>query len=190
MRAIWLTCLAAACLAVPATAHSQEAQTNSTDDITQRIISVPAPSRFIMIGTQGRVRRDEGVQGGSALRIRVPGRSDQPWAISVNVPITRAVRAGDKLVLAFWARLEEGENGGETTVLPFNAVQLASPPYTPLFHGPLTIGHDWRLQEIRGRADRDYPEGALNVAIHLATARQTVDLGPVFVLNMGQPAAN
>ena len=42
------------------------------------------------------------------------------------------------------------------------------------------------MHEIRGRADRDYAAGALNVAMHLATGHQTVDIGPVFVVNMGQ----
>jgi hypothetical protein len=39
---------------------------------------------------------------------------------------------------------------------------------------------------VKGKADKDYPAGALNVSLHLATAKQTVDLGPVFVLDMGQ----
>jgi hypothetical protein len=187
MKAIWITGLAALWLAAaPAAAP---AQSGGADDIAQRIISVPAPARFTAIGARGEVRDDAAVQGGHALRVRVPGRSDQPWSVSVSVPITRAVHAGDNLVLAFWARLEAGENGAATTVLPYNAVQMASAPYTAVFHGPLTIGHDWRIQQISGRADRDYAEGALNVAIHLATARQTVDIGPVFVLDMGQEAA-
>ncbi len=42
------------------------------------------------------------------------------------------------------------------------------------------------MHELRGRATRDYAAGELNVSIHLATAKQTVDIGPVFVLNMGQ----
>ena len=138
MKTIWITGLAALWLAAaPAAAP---AQSGGADDIAQRIISVPAPARFTAIGARGEVRDDDAVQGGHALRVRVPGRSDQPWSVSVSVPIIRAVHAGDNLVLAFWARLEEGENGAATTVLPYNAVQMASAPYTAVFHGPLTIG--------------------------------------------------
>ncbi|GAA4816690.1 hypothetical protein GCM10023232_10900 [Sphingosinicella ginsenosidimutans] len=186
-------CLAATAVAAlaqqqPAQAQQAAPQPGSAEDIAQRIISVPNPRGFAVIGAQGQIRDDAGVQGGHALRIPVPGRSDQPWSVSVSVPINRAVHAGDNLILAFWARLETGENGAETTVLPFNAVQLASAPYTAIFNGPLTISHNWQIQEIRGRADRDYDAGAINVAIHLATARQVVDIGPVFVVNMGQSA--
>ncbi len=160
------------------------------DDIAERIISVPVPAEYRVDGgaTGWRVRADSSVQGGRALRVPVAGRSDQPWSTSVAVPINRAVSAGDTLVLAFWARLERGEDGATSATLPYNAVQLAGAPYTPLFTGPATIGPEWQLDEVRGRADRDYAAGQLNVALHLATGRQTVDIGPVKVLNLGQDA--
>ena len=41
------------------------------------------------------------------------------------------------------------------------------------------------MMQIQGKADHDYAGGKLNVSIHLATAKQIVDLGPVFVLDMG-----
>jgi hypothetical protein len=157
------------------------------DDIVDRIISVPVPAQYRVDGVRNaRVRSDDRVQGGKALRVPVPGGSDQPWTVQVSVPITRAVSAGDNLILAFWARLERGENGAASATLPFNAVQLAADPYTAVFSGPATIGPEWAMHEVRGRADRDYAEGALSVSLHLATGRQTVDIGPVFVLDMGQ----
>jgi hypothetical protein len=181
-----LLCLAIAAPLAPAAAVQQP--NAAADDIASRIISNPAPASYRLDGvrTGGGVRRDPAVQGGKALRVPVSGRSEQAWAVSVAVPITRPVKAGDTLVLAFWARLERGENGATSAVLPYNAVQMAGAPYTALLAGPVTIGPEWRMHEIRGRANRDYGAGELNVSIHLATARQTVDIGPVFVLNMGQ----
>lgn len=176
----------AACLLLAGPAAYAAQPAPAEDDIASRIISVPAPQQYTVQGQRPNVRRDEGVQGGKALRVAVPGRSDQAWSVSVSVPITRPVAAGDNLVLAFWARLERGEDGATSTVLPYNAVQLAAAPYTALFTGPVTIGPEWRMHQIRGRADRAYGAGDLNVALHLATARQTVDIGPVFVVNMGQ----
>jgi hypothetical protein len=157
------------------------------DDLANKIISVPNPGAYRVDGvrTGARVRPDSAVQFGRALRVPVPGRSEQPWTVSVAVPITRAVTAGDNLILAFWARLEEGENGATTASLPYNSVQLSAAPYTPVFRDGVTITREWHLYEIRGRADRDYAADALNVSLHLATGRQTIDIGPVFVLNMG-----
>jgi hypothetical protein len=42
------------------------------------------------------------------------------------------------------------------------------------------------MVEIRGKADKDYAAGTLSVGIQLATARQTVDVGPIIVLDLGQ----
>ena len=136
-------------------------------------------------GASGRLRDDPAVQGGKALRVVVRSKGANPWDIAVQTPITQPVKAGDRLLLAFWARLEKGEGGAATTTLPYNAVQQTAAPYTALFTGPAEIGPEWKLHEVRGKADADHAAGTLNVAIHLATATQTVELGPIFVVNLG-----
>jgi hypothetical protein len=158
--------------------------------IEDRIINSPSVRSISIQGLRAapKPRKDAGVQAGEALRVAVPGKSDQPWTIAASTPIQKPVKAGDEIVLAFWARLEKGAEGATTATLPYNAVQLSSAPYTPLFNGPAEIGPEWKMHEIRGKADKDYPAGALVVSMHLATGKQTVDLGPVFVLDMG--AAN
>jgi hypothetical protein len=155
------------------------------DDILSKIINLPPPAANRVDGAKGSVRNDPLVQGGKALRVSVPGKGAKSWDVAVANPIQKAVKAGDRIVLAFWARLEKGEGGSTTATLPYNAVQLASAPYTALFTQPVTIGAEWKLHEVSGKADKDYGAGALNVSIHLATGKQTVDLGPIFVLNIG-----
>jgi hypothetical protein len=160
------------------------------DDILSHVISVPNPRAYRVDGTQtgaqAAVRNDSTVQGGKALRVQVPGRSEQAWTTAVAVPINRPIHVGDNLVLAFWARLEQGDNGATTASLPYNAIQLSAAPYTALFSGGVTVTPAWQMFEIDGRAARDYAADTLNVSIHLATGHQTIDIGPVFVLNMGQ----
>jgi hypothetical protein len=125
------------------------------------------------------------VQGGKALRIVVRGKGANPWDVAVESAIGQPVRAGDELLLAFWARLEKGD-GGATTTLPFNAIQLSAAPYTALFAGPAEVGAEWKLHEVRGKATTDHAAGTLKATIHLATASQTVEFGPIFVVNLGQ----
>lgn len=163
-------------------------QQSGADDIANKIISVPVPSAYRVDGIQPKpsVRSDPKVQGGRALRVSVPGKAANPWAVALSVPINKPVKAGDKLILAFWARLEMGEDGATSATLPYNAIQLAHDPYTALFSGPITIGPEWKLQEVEGKANANYAAGDLNVSVHLATAKQVVDFGPVFVLDMGQ----
>ena len=182
----------AACLLIsaPLAAAPAAAQQSSADDILSHVISVPNPRAYRVDGTQAgaqsQVRNDASVQGGKALRVQVPGRSEQAWTTAVSVPINRAVHSGDHLVLAFWARLEQGDNGATTASLPYNAVQLSAAPYTAVFSGGVTVTPQWQMFEINGQANRDYPADSVNVAIHLATGHQTIDIGPVFVLDMGQ----
>jgi hypothetical protein len=54
-----------------------------------------------------------------------------------------------------------------------------------LFTGQATIGPEWKLYEVRGKSDRDYAAGALNATLHLATGKQTIEIGPVIVLDLG-----
>src|SRR3954470_2353527 len=180
----------AGCLTMTALAFSPAAaQQSADDDILSHVISVPNPRAYRVDGTQNgaqsQVRNDASVQGGKALRVQVPARSTQTWDTAVSVPINRAVHAGDNLVLAFWARLEQGDNGATTASLPYNSVQLSAAPYTAMFTGGVTVTPQWQMFEIHGQAARDYAAGALNVSIHLATGHQTIDIGPVFLLDMG-----
>lgn len=148
------------------------------------IINNPAEPQ--VTGAAPKMRDDPAVQGGKALRIAVRGKGANPWDVAVETVIQQPVKAGDSLLFAFWARLAEGEGGAASATLPYNAVQLSAAPYTGLFAAPVTIGPEWQLHEVRGKAEADHAAGTLKATIHLATAKQTVDLGPLFVVNLGQ----
>ena len=137
-------------------------------------------------GTKAKLRDDPAVQGGKALRVDVRRKGANPWDIAVESTIEQPVKAGDSLVFAFWARLEKGEDGAATGTLPYNAVQVSAAPYTTLFSAPAEIGPEWKLHEVRGVADADHAAGTLKATIHLASSAQTVDLGPLIVVNLGQ----
>ena len=109
-----------------------------------------------------------------------------PWDVAVESALVEPVAAGDQILFAFWARLDKGTDGAATTTLPYNGVQLSAAPYTALFANPVEIGPEWKLHEVRGRADRAHAAGTLKATIHLATCEQTVDLGPLIVVNLGQ----
>jgi hypothetical protein len=179
----------AACLCLvlaPAAAGHAQAAPAAADDITSKIINLPPPAAHRVDGAKGSIRKDEAVQGGKALRIAVPGKSGKAWSVSVANPVAKPVKAGDRILLAFWARLAKAEGGTTTASLPYNAVQLSAAPYTALFSGGVEVGPEWKLHEVKGKADKDYAGGTLNASIHLATGKHTIDLGPIFVLNLGR----
>jgi hypothetical protein len=176
------TILAAVVLALGA-AGGASAQ---DDDIVNKIINNPSPSAYRVYGLQTvpKPRSDSTVQGGKALRLTIPGAGQSPYAIGLSDPILKPVKKGDKLVLAFWARFEKAE--GPSVKIASVSIQLASAPYTGLFGQPVDIGPEWKMYTVEGVADRDYAAGEINVSMHLATGKQVIDLGPIFLLDMGQ----
>ncbi len=125
-------------------------------------------------------RKDAAVQGGGAIRVTIPAKPANAWDIGASSPIKGAIAKGDRLVLAFWARLAEGGAEGRTTIS--GTIQRASAPYGAIVTGSVELTAEWKLVHIEGIAAGDYPAGAANVALTLGGAAHTIDLGPVFVL--------
>lgn len=131
------------------------------------------------------VRADRGVQFGKALRMPLKGHADF-WRVSVTTPVLKPVRKGDQIVVAFWARAEETENGAPGKI---GRGQLeTTPAVRAIFEQPFTVGPEWTMHQQKGIADQDYGPRQRNAALHLDSAKQVLDLGPVFVLDYGQPA--
>src|SRR3546814_3745632 len=92
---------------------------------------------------------DKTVQGGHALRVKIPGADAKAWTISLSDPIEKPVKKGDKLVLAFYARATKSEAADGGAHLPNNDVQLAREPYTGIFGGPVrSEEHTSELQSL------------------------------------------
>lgn len=153
------------------------------ETIASKMVNDPAAPE--VRGAKARMVDDPSVIGGKAVRVEIPRKGQNPWDISINSAVKKPVRAGDTLLLMFQARLVQGENGATAINLPWNAVSLTSPPWSGVIGGPADIGPDWKMVEIRGKADKDYAPGKLAAGIQLATGRQTIDLGPIIVLDLG-----
>lgn len=146
------------------------------------------PDAFQVYGLPGGGKpasiKDAKVQFGKAIRVDTPGSGD-PWAIGVNSPLSKPVKKGDKIVIAFYARVEKGADAsGAGKVM--GQLQLAAAPYTQVFGKPCDVTGEWKLCTAAGHADRDYGAGELAAALHLNTAKQTLDIGAMAVLNYGQ----
>ncbi|HZU50325.1 MAG TPA: hypothetical protein VE968_00470 [Sphingomicrobium sp.] len=170
--------------ALAATAPFAPAAAQDPNDLAKQIVNDPsAPD---VSGAKATLVNDPKAQGGKALRIDVPRKGSNPWDSTVGGTVKKAISKGDRLVLIFSARLQKGENGATTAVLPYNAVQLATAPYTTVISGSGAIGPDWKDFQVTGISDANYAPGALKVTIQLATAKQTVDFGPIVLLDRGK----
>lgn len=154
------------------------------NDLAKQIVNDPsAPD---VSGAKASLVNDPKVQGGKALRVDVPRKGNNPWDSAVGGTIRKPISKGDRLILLFSARLAKGENGATTATLPYSAIQLATAPYSTVISGSNQIGPEWKDFQVTGIADGSYPAGALKVTIQLATAKQTVDFGPIIVLDRGK----
>lgn len=124
--------------------------------------------------------RDKAVQGGGAMRVVVGSVPAHAWDAGASSPISKPIHKGDKLLLAFYARLVSGGVDGKTEIAA--SLQRSTSPFDPIFQGKVTVTSEWTLVHLEGVAGADYPAGAANVALSLGTAIHTIDLGPVFVM--------
>lgn len=170
-----------ALLAVPGVA--QDAKSDE-DALAEKVITNTNPASFKPYGLTPppKLVSDKAVQGGKALRIPLTG-AGEPWSIGVNVPLLKPVKAGHKLVVAFYARLNKGD---APTAKVNGQIQLSAAPYTALFGKPFDVTPEWKLLQFSGKADKDYAVGSIGAAFHLNTGKQVIDMGPVAVLDMGQ----
>lgn len=177
--------LAAICLVPLAAPPSTAAQ--QAPSMADRIVNDPRVDALNPYGLNlpPAIRADKGVQFGKAMRIQLGGHPDF-WRIGVTTPTLKPVKKGDQIVIAFWARAEKTEGGAPGKI---GRVQLeATPVIRAIFEQPFEIGPQWKMYQLKGVADRDYAPRQLNAALHLDAAKQVLDLGPVFILDYGQPA--
>ena len=123
-----------------------------------------------------------GIPGEMALRVK--GRQGaNPWDVQASSPIGGAIAAGDVVMVMAYLRAEQPAEGGSQIAL---RVQLSGAPYTSTMDFTAPITTEWKSYCAHRVATADLPAGKGNVNVHLATAPQVIDLGPVFVFNFGR----
>ena len=119
------------------------------------------------------------------MKVEVQAASDKPWDVGASQPITGKVTKGDVLLVAFWAKAEPVDGGPAVADIPAVRIQQASAPYDAALQGGVKVGGEWKMYTVPGRALIDIPAGQGAIGLHLAAAKQTVLLGPIFVLDFG-----
>jgi hypothetical protein len=187
MRRIWQAFALISALVVLGAggALAQDSQ-SSSDDILQRAINAPSADSWSAYGRQrSSVIRSQGVVGERAFRVRVSQAGANAWEVGAKAAITGQINQGDVILLAYWARVEAPPDGEDTGVISSARLELVAAPYTVEFEAPARPTREWKMYYASGVASRAFSPGEAGVTLHLAGARQTIELGPVFVLNFG-----
>src|SRR5688572_32130011 len=124
----------------------------------------------------------EGIPGGHAFRVKAT-KGVNPWDVQASSSIQGAINEGDVIMLMYYARAAEPAEGGSSLTA---RVQLSGAPYTSALDMTSQITGEWKSYCGHRVASTALPEKKSNVSIHLATAKQVIELGPVFVFNFGK----
>lgn len=124
----------------------------------------------------------EGIPGEAALRVKA-SKGVNPWAVQATSPINGGtINEGDVVMVMAYLRADKPAEGGSNLAL---RVQLAGAPYTAAMDFNAQLTTEWKSFCAHRVATATMPEKKSNVNVHLATAEQIIDLGPVFVFNFG-----
>lgn len=147
------------------------------------LLNTPTDRRWSSSGAGGSwLDRDEPkIWLGKATRFTTPAVGANPWDLGTSIPITQAIQAGDKLLIAVAARTEIASTPDGKAKVGIR-IQSNTPPYDGFAQNTFTVGPNWQLIRIRTTATQAFAPGAASVTLHFAGAAQAVDIGPVYVL--------
>ncbi|ESQ76714.1 hypothetical protein [Asticcacaulis sp. AC402] len=148
-----------------------------------KLINDPS-SGWQVYGQQTNKRvRDSAVQGGYAIEVKIPAKGANSWDSSAQTDITGDIKKGDKILAAVWlkSKTEDGQPARLNMRLQVNAA-----PYNALVESSQTVGAEWQLYSIQTVATQDYDKKTTVLVVHLGGAKQTVYMGPAFVLIPGE----
>jgi len=124
----------------------------------------------------------QGIPGEHAFRIRAT-KGVNPWDVQASSPIAGAINEGDVIMLLYYARAAEPAEGGSSLTA---RIQLGGPPFNSVLDMTSKISSEWKSYCAHRAATATLPAKKGSVSIHLATAKQVIELGPVFVFNFGK----
>lgn len=117
---------------------------------------------------------------GQATRFVTPAAGATPADLGAAIPIAEAIGEGDKLLIAVAARTENAGTPDGKAVVGLR-IEDSSPPHDGFAENTFTVGPNWQLIRIRTTATKSFPAGTAQLALRLAGAAQSVDVGPVYI---------
>ena len=120
---------------------------------------------------------DAKVEGGKAVEAQAPGTGGI-WEVAGIHWVDGGIAKGDHIVASLWIKSDVPAKA----VFRVEARAGARDRVNDRF---IDVGTAWSKQTLDFVAEGNYPTGTTQVAILLNSGKQTIDLGPISVVNMG-----
>jgi hypothetical protein len=179
--------LALGAIGAPAMAQQPNATLQALDDaLPGTLINDPTKMNWTLYGQGGQSRqvRARGAPGDLAYQVQSPVAGATLYELGFNVPITTNVRVGEQITVAFWARTVRAATPDRQGIVGLR-VQRNRAPYPGFGDTRLAIGSAWKLYEVKFVADQAISSDLAVVGFQMSGARQTVEIGQTYVLDMG-----
>lgn len=155
------------------------------DGIMDKIINDRSVAAWNAWGADAKLREDATVTGNHALRVTVAHKPAHSWDAAASLPTNKPVKKGDIILVAVWARAEVPAPDKDYGRISAIAMQINGSPYTMLFSDSADIGTEWAMYYASGVAENDYDAGKIQLTVQLGAEKQTIDLGPAFIIDFG-----
>ncbi|MGR6330369.1 hypothetical protein ACU5AX_14990 [Sphingomonas sp. XXL09] len=123
------------------------------------------------------------VPGGAAVRVQVKRAGAHPWDAGAQYPTIKPVAAGDTLLAMVYLRAPDAK-AGEHVPIPIGA-GTADAPYEPIADETVQVGPTWQRFFASGVTAKAFAPGKARIAVQLAGAKQVIEIGPAFLLDLG-----
>ncbi|MET4896622.1 hypothetical protein RN629_05525 [Sphingomonadaceae bacterium jetA1] len=123
------------------------------------------------------------VPGGNAVQVKVAKPGTNAWDSGATYPTIKPIAAGDTMLAMVYLRAPDAADGASVTI-PVG-MGGSEPPYAPIATEPVQIGKAWKRYYVSGVAGQAYAAGKANISVQLAGARQVIEVGPAFLLDLG-----
>ena len=122
----------------------------------------------------------------SAIRIEVAKRTENPWDMQVNSPRNEVpIVEGDTLLVAYNARCITAQDESGEGMLKLYLQNVGS-PWIGLVDAQHRMGRKWKRLYTHVVAQRDWAVGEMKMMLHVSPYIQTIEIGGLVVLNLGQ----
>jgi len=166
-------------------AFSETVNPLQSETLIKKVINEPGTAYiFYGPGMTQKSMKDPDIPGGMFVRVDVSQKGAHPWDVGGGYPVLKPIKAGDVIFFAIYARAPNLKDG-ETASMPGLGVCQDGSPYTPIAVADKQITNQWGVYYISAKATSPWHRGEAHVAMQLAADKQVIDLGPVFVLNLG-----
>ncbi|RST30569.1 hypothetical protein HMF7854_06780 [Sphingomonas ginkgonis] len=170
----------------PTLAQNTAPSSPAPSGLNQKLINVPGTSWNVYGPNQSTKRLEtDGPKGYPAIRATIARRGTNAWDSGATSLVPKPVAAGDAILVAVYLRAPELKDG-ETLEISLVGATGATAPYPAIAGEKAMLTNQWKVFFASGKAPQAFAANGVQATVHLAGAKQVVDLGPVQVYDFGQ----